>query len=104
MMNCKVTGIVGYLTLLGWLIAYFVGDREGAKFHLNQALVVNLIVIILNVASRMVSWIPLLGGIALMVIGLIKFVVFVLWVMGLVYAVQEVEKPLPVIGSIQLLQ
>lgn len=103
-MNRKVTGIVAYLTLLGWFVAYFIGDREGAKFHLNQALVVNLFAIVLNIASRMVGWIPLLGWIALVIIGLMNFVAFVLWVMGLIYAVQEQEKPLPLIGNIQLLQ
>lgn len=103
-MNRKATGIVAYLTLLGWFVAYFIGDREGAKFHLNQALVVNLFAIVLNIASRMVGWIPLLGWIALIIIGLMNFVAFVFWVMGLIYAVQEQEKPLPLLGNIQLLQ
>ena len=39
-MDRKTTGIIAYLTLVGWLIAFCAGDREGAKFHLNQALVI----------------------------------------------------------------
>ena len=103
-MDKKTTGIVAYLTWIGLVIAFVAGDKEGAKFHLNQALVVNLFAIVLNIASRMVGWIPLLGWIALVIIGLMNFVAFVLWVMGLIYAVQEQEKPLPLIGNIQLLQ
>ena len=38
-MDKKVTGIVGYIGWIGWIIAYLAGDKEGAKFHLNQALV-----------------------------------------------------------------
>ena len=41
-MDRKATGVVAYLTIVGWFVAYFAGDREEAKFHLNQALVVNL--------------------------------------------------------------
>ena len=41
-MNKKVTGIVSYITIIGWIIAFLAGDKEGAKFHLNQSLVINL--------------------------------------------------------------
>ena len=33
----KVTSIVAYLSWIGLLIAFVAGDREGAKFHLNQS-------------------------------------------------------------------
>ena len=39
-MDKKTTGIVAYLTGIGLIIALVLGDREGAKFHLNQALVI----------------------------------------------------------------
>ena len=41
-MDKKTTGIVAYLTWIGWLIALLAGDKEGAKFHINQALVILL--------------------------------------------------------------
>ena len=40
MMDSKTTGIVAYITWIGLLVALVAGDREGAKFHLNQALVI----------------------------------------------------------------
>ena len=41
-MDTKTTSIVAYITWIGLLIAFCAGDREGAKFHLNQALVIFL--------------------------------------------------------------
>ena len=41
-MDKKVTGIVAYLSWIGLIIAFCAGDKEGAKFHLNQALVIFL--------------------------------------------------------------
>ena len=56
-MDKKVTGIIAYLTLIGWLIAYLAGDKEGAKFHLNQALVL-AICNIANVIIGMIHFPP----------------------------------------------
>ena len=30
-MDKKTTGIVSYITLIGWLIAFCAGDKEGAN-------------------------------------------------------------------------
>lgn len=39
-MDAKTTSIVAYITLIGLIIALCAGDKEGARFHLNQALVI----------------------------------------------------------------
>lgn len=95
-MDSKATGIVAYISIIGWIIAYFAGDREGAKFHLNQALVVDLAMIILSVLAR----IPIVGLIA----GLLDLVLFVFWIMGIVYAAKQEEKELPLLGMIKILK
>ena len=41
-MNKKTTGIIAYITWIGLIVAFCAGDKEGAKFHLNQALVITL--------------------------------------------------------------
>lgn len=89
-MTTKATNIVAYIGIIGWLIAFLAGDKEGAKFHLNQALVLNL-------ASIICSWIPLVGWI-------IAIVIFVFWIMGIVAAIKDEEKELPLIGKIQILK
>ncbi len=96
-MNKKVTGIVAYLTVIGLIIAFVAGDREGAKFHLNQALVLWIVGII----GSILGIIPLIGTIISVVVSIFCFVC---WILGLIHAIQEEEKPLPLIGAIQLLK
>ena len=95
-MDRKTTGIIAYLTLVGWLIAFCAGDREGAKFHLNQSLVL----IIANVIVNVCRYIPLIGHIVSPVLSL---VLFILWIIGFVYACQDQEKEIPVLGGIRIL-
>ena len=80
LMDKKTTGIVSYITLIGWLIAFCAGDKEGAKFHLNQSLVLYLASLI---NSIIISRIPICGW---AVSGILSIVFFIFWIMGLVYA------------------
>lgn len=88
-MDTKTTSIVAYITWIGLLIAFCAGDREGAKFHLNQALVIFLF--------GLLVWIPCIGWIW-------SIFMLVCWVMGLIAAINQEEKPVPLIGQIQLLK
>ena len=96
-MDKKVTGIIAYLTLIGWLIAYLAGDKEGAKFHLNQGLVLA----ICNIANVIVGMIPLIGGI---LSSIISIIILIFAILGIVYAAQDQDKELPIIGSIKILK
>lgn len=88
-MDKKTTSIVAYITWIGLIIAFCAGDKEGAKFHLNQALVVFLF--------SLLSVIPCIGWI---------WAIFMLvcWIMGLIAAINQEEKPVPLIGGIQILK
>lgn len=97
-MNKKVTDIVSYITLLGWAIAYFAGDRENSRFHLNQALVLNIAEIALGLLTKIFS-----RGLFGLVLDLVDVALFVLWVMGLVAACKGEERKLPVLGELQIL-
>ena len=110
-MDRKMTGVIAYLTWIGLLFAYIAGDREGAKFHLNQALVIALAGVVLGAvtgAASVLSAIPLLGWIAAAALGLVSMAggifLFICWIMGLIYAIQEQEKEVPVRGRIKLLK
>ena len=67
-MDKKTTGIVSYITLIGWLIAFCAGDKEGAKFHLNQSLVLYLASLI---NSIIISRIPVIIIIIIVIPGLV---------------------------------
>jgi len=71
------------------VIAFVAGDKEGAKFHLNQALVILLF--------SLLSVIPCIGW-------LWGIFMIVCWVMGLIAAINEEEKPVPLLGGIKLLK
>lgn len=88
-MDAKTTGIVAYLTWIGLIIAFLAGDKEGAKFHLNQALVIMLF--------SLLSIIPCIGWI---------WAIFMLvcWILGLVAAINQEEKEVPLIGKIKILK
>lgn len=94
MMDKKATGIVAYLTIIGWFAAYVAGDRNSAKFHLNQGLVVHLAFIVLFVMAR----VPLLSIFAY----ILQVAVLVVGIMGLVYAVREQDYEIPILGCIKL--
>lgn len=88
-MDAKTTSIVAYLTWIGWLIALLAGDKEGAKFHLNQALVILLF--------SLISFIPCIGWIW-------GIFMVVCWIMGFIAAINQQEKPVPLIGGIKILK
>ena len=96
-MDKKVTGILAYITIIGWIIAYAAGDREGAKFHLNQGLVITIAAI----ANNILALIPIIGTLASFVISIFLLVCIVL---GIIAAAQDQEKQVPILGSIQILK
>lgn len=104
--NKHKTDIVAYLTLIGWLIAWFRGDREESRFHLNQALAVLLADLGLNAVFAVATYSNAGGATVLLrgVCALLSFCVVVLWILGLVRACKGSEKPIPILGDVQLLK
>lgn len=100
-MDKKVTGIVSYITIIGWIIAYLAGDKEGAKFHLNQSLVINIASLINSLLlSKILILIPFIGWIISIIVSLL---IFVLWLIGLIAAVKDEAKEVPILGQIKIL-
>lgn len=88
-MDAKTTSVVAYLTWIGLIIAVCAGDKEGAKFHVNQALVILLF--------SLLSIIPCIGWIW-------GIFMLVCWIMGLIAAINQEEKEVPLIGKIRLIK
>jgi uncharacterized membrane protein len=86
--QAKLVAILSYITIIGWVIALVINSNNRSSlgsFHLRQAL-------ILIIAGVVLSWIPVLGWI-------VGIIIFVFWIMGLIYAIQGKEKPIPLIGE-----
>jgi len=88
-MDAKTTSIVAYITWIGFFVALLAGDREGAKFHLNQALVILLF--------SLLSIVPCIGWIW-------GIFMFICWILGLIAAINQEEKPVPLIGQIKIIK
>ena len=88
-MDAKTTSIVAYLTWIGLLIAILLGDREGAKFHVNQALVIWLF--------GLLGAIPCVGWIW----GIFCFICAII---GFISALNGTEKEVPLLGRMKLLK
>lgn len=96
-MNKKVTGIVAYIGWIGWIIAICAGDKENAKVQLNNALLLNLASLI----GGVVALIPFVGWIISCVLSI---AILVFWIMGLISAIQDTDKELPLIGGIKIIK
>ncbi len=101
-MDQKTISWVSYLTLIGWIIAIvsYNGSAEKsslAKFHLRQSLGIMLTGIIIYIIAIMAVF--SLGFFATL-IWILDIAVFILWLLGLIAAVQGEEKSVPVLGGL----
>lgn len=99
-MDKKSTGVISYITIIGWILAFLVGDREGAKFHLNQSLVLNLANLFLTIVAKLLGKLPFVP----FIVWVLDIVVFIFWIIGFVAAIKDEEKEVPVLGGIKILQ
>ncbi len=92
----NTVAVVAYITLIGFIIALIMHQNNKnslGAFHLREMLGL----IIFGVGLWIVSIIPFLGTV-LYFVGAIGL--FVLWVLGLINAVNKEMKPLPLIGDL----
>jgi uncharacterized membrane protein len=102
----KTAGIISYFTLIGWLIAYFAlytnNKTPLAAYQLRQTLLFHL-------ASILVSWVAgFIIGMAFItsgvfigasIIWIIRLGFLVIWLIGLIGAINGEKKPMPLIGE-----
>ena len=77
-------GIIAYIGLIGWLVAYFLGDTENEylRFHLNQSLP-------LAIAEIILSWIGNhVGGVLSVVVIIVDIALFICWIIGIIGGLQ----------------
>jgi len=91
----RTVAILAYITLIGFIIAIVMHSSKKTalgSYHLRQCLGL----FITGFVGSLLAVIPVLGWIAfpIVMIGL-----FVLWIMGLISAVNGQQKPMPVLGE-----
>lgn len=90
----KTIAIISYITLIGTVIAFVMNQNKRnpfAAFHIRQALGLVLLAFALNLISNLIDM--------SLAYKIIAPIVFVLWLLGLIYAVQGKEKTIPVLGD-----
>ena len=92
--NPIVLSVIAYFAFVGLVIAFVLNNPkdELVSFHLRQALGIHLLFLV----SGFVMVIPILGWLAGMVGALVGFI---LWVMGIIDAIQGRERVVPIVGK-----
>ena len=97
----KTISIISYFSLIGWIIAYVLFNSNKSKlaaYHIRQSLGLMIIAVVLYIVMIIFLFIPVLGWIISILIYISLIGVFVLWVIGLVSAINGQEKPVPIVG------
>jgi uncharacterized membrane protein len=96
-MDQKTIAWVSYITLIGWIIALVSYNNSPeksslARFHIKQSLGLML-------TAVAISFLSVLLGVLGLFFNLLNLGVLVLWIIGLVAAVNGEEKPVPLVGD-----
>lgn len=92
----KFMAVLAYISILVLIPLFCAKDSKFAKFHTNQGLILFLLSIVCGALAK----IKIIGWI----FGILGFVVVILAVVGIVYAVQGKAKELPVVGNWTILK
>ena len=96
-MSSKVTSILSYFGLIGWLIAFFAGTKDDKSiYHLRQGFGLFLITFVFSIVIQIL----LRVSESLALVGTVLWIVLlVLFIFGLINAIKEEKKALPIIGK-----
>lgn len=105
-MNKKVTAILSYCTILGWLVAYIGGDKENAKLDLNQGLIIGLATVAAGIMGVVFSYIPFWPVRIFFNIAAwsLETICVIYSVFGIINAARGYEKELPFINKLTILK
>ena len=110
--NNKGMAILAYLSWLVLIPLFAAKNSPFARYHTNQGLVLFLIGlvwgVVTKIATLLLGWIPILGDVIGILLGIASFIVaifsIVCLVLGIVNAAQGKAKELPFIGGIRILK
>lgn len=105
----KGFAILAYISWVGWLIAFIINNQDKnnfASFHLRQALGIMIGQIATVIGGFILAFIlmiiiPFVG--MFMAYGIILMLMmfwFIMWLMGLIYAITGAETPIPLFGGV----
>ena len=93
-----------FIPLIIWIIAYSAGDKNGAKLHLNQSLILIILGLVCGIICWILGFIPIIKIIAKLLDIVVKLVTLIFGVWGMITAIKGEDKKLPIIGDIAILK
>ncbi len=92
----KLCAILSYILvgMIWWLADEKMKKNNFAKFHFKQALVLLIVSVIINIVGTII---PIIGWFIILPLG--GLFTLVLWILGIINAIQGKEKELWLIGS-----
>ncbi|NNE76738.1 MAG: hypothetical protein HKN31_06655 [Pricia sp.] len=93
--EAKRIAVIAYITIIGLVIAFVMNNEKKfsfATYHIRQSVGLCVTGLVLSI----IGIVPILGWI-INIIGI--FVLLYMWVMALMNAINEKEKPAPILGK-----
>jgi uncharacterized membrane protein len=97
----SVPATLSYFTLVGWAVAYFLHQREKTTLgacHLRQTMFLYILSLSLFAIETVLEVNPVYGWFLYPLLITVSIALFVLWLVGLVSALQGNVRPIPLIG------
>lgn len=103
-MTKKVTDILSYVTIIGWAIAFYTGNRVESRLALQQGFTLGAASLAIEVIRWFSHILGFVGFIIRIACVVIEILLAVLIVMGIINAVKGEDKPLPVVSAFNFLK
>lgn len=104
----KIMALLAYLGILFLVPLLGAPNSKFARFHANQGIVLFIATIaysiIYFILSAILSYIPVLGFIIILILGILWIVPAIFAILGIINAVGGKAKELPIIGKIRVLK
>lgn len=98
-MNSKTISILAYVTIIGWLVAFFAEKDQRddlSRYHLKQGFGLFVVTTLFGVVLKIIG---MIAPSLVMMLSLVGIIFFILMIVGIINAANEVKKPLPLIGN-----
>lgn len=100
--NSKTVALLSYITIIGWIIALVMNSNQKSSlgaYHLRQTIFLYIISVVFYVARIVLLFIPYIGWMIYYLLLFVSIGLFVLWILGLISAINGEQKPMPIIGK-----
>jgi uncharacterized membrane protein len=98
----RTVAILTYVTIIGFIIAIVMHSSKKTAlgtYHLRQGLGLFVSAVVLWLGCMVIAFVPVVNLVMFLLGPLVCIGLFVLWLMGLIAAVNGQQKPMPVVGE-----